>query len=77
MGRVFTSQWHRRESELKFMWGTELFEETEKPRRPFIQNPKNPVKYNPFRQKWEKDYAGKASRFSRIGCSVMVSLMTL
>jgi hypothetical protein len=30
----FISQWHRRESELKFMWGTELFEETEKPRRP-------------------------------------------
>eukprot|EP01052_Picozoa_sp_SAG31_P045719 SAG31_NODE_8465_length_1446_cov_1.196733_1_plen_186_part_10 len=66
------SSWFRRESELKFMWGTELFEETEKPRRPFLLNPSNPVKFNPFRQAWEKDYKSKMGRFSKILVSGLV-----
>ena len=33
---LFLSQWQRRESELRFMWGTEEFEEQQQPRRAFI-----------------------------------------
>jgi hypothetical protein len=67
---LFLSQWQRRESELKFLWGSEDFEQEQQPRRAFI----GVLHVNQITHQEEMEHASLNVRSARLFAGSMMAL---
>jgi hypothetical protein len=70
---TFLSLWTRRENELKFLWGSEHFENEEETRRQFV----GVMEINPVTKKVKLKQASSGRYMGKLSCSYMVSLLMI
>lgn len=70
---TFLSLWTRRENELKFLWGSEEFEEQEETRRQFA----GVMEVNPITKKVKVKHVSTARYAGKLSCSYTMSILLI